>query len=226
MSTIPSVAGETTSRYTLGEEIANSVIHGVGIVLAIAGLAVLTAYATLHGTRLHVVGCSIFGATLILLYTTSTLYHSIPVARVKPVLRALDHSAIYLLIAGTYTPFSLVNLRGPWGWSLLGVIWTLAVLGIIVRVRGGRKSNKAAVAFYVAMGWTVLVAIKPLVANVERGGVFLLALGGMIYTAGAAFYLWKRLPYHHAIWHAFVLLGSMCHFFAILFYVIPLAGRG
>lgn len=210
-------------RYSLGEEIANSVIHGIGIVLAIAGLGVLIAFSSLHGTAFHVVGCSVFGTSLILLYTTSTLYHSIPFARAKGVLRALDHSAIFLLIAGTYTPFSLVNLRGPWGWSLLAVIWGLAVVGILVRVTQGRKSNATAVGFYVAMGWTVLVAIKPLVANVAPGGVLLLVIGGLVYTVGAAFYLWRSLPYHHAIWHAFVLLGSIFHFFAILFYVIPLA---
>jgi hemolysin III len=208
-------------RYTFGEEIANSVIHGIGIVLAIAGLAVLTAFASLRGNVFHVVGCSVFGTTLILLYTASTLYHSIPSAGSKAVLQALDHSAIFLLIAGTYTPFSLVNLRGPWGWSLLGVIWTLAILGIAVRVTRGRRSTSMAVGFYIAMGWTVLAAIKPLVAHVAPGGVLLLVLGGLSYTGGAAFYLWRRLPYHHAIWHAFVLLGSIFHFFAILFYVIP-----
>ena len=213
-------------RYTLGEEIANSVIHAVGIVLAIAGLAVLTAFASLRGTALHVVGCSVFGTTLILLYTASTLYHGIPSAGSKAVLQALDHSAIFLLIAGTYTPFSLVSLRGPWGWSLLGVIWSLAILGIAVRVTRGRRSNALAVGFYIAMGWTVLAAIKPLMANVAPGGMLLLVLGGLSYTGGAVFYLWRRLPYHHAIWHAFVLLGSIFHFFAILFYVIPLAGRG
>jgi hemolysin III len=217
-------AGERR-RYTLGEEIANSVIHGIGIVLAIAGLAVLTAFASSRGTALHVVGCSVFGSTLVLLYTASTLYHSIPSAGAKSVLQAIDHSAIFLLIAGTYTPFSLVNLRGPWGWSLLAVIWTLATLGIAVRVTRGRRSNTMAVGFYIAMGWTVLAAIKPLVAHVASGGVLLLVLGGLSYTGGAAFYLWRRLPYHHAIWHAFVLLGSIFHFFAILFYVIPLASR-
>ncbi len=210
-------------RYTLREEIANSVTHGFGIILAIAGLGVLTAFATLHGTAAHIVGCSIFGATLILLYTTSTLYHSIPIQRAKSVLRALDHSAIYLLIAGTYTPFSLVNLRGPWGWSLLGLIWTLAILGIVTRVLLGRKRTWLSVAFYIAMGWTVLIAIEPLVENVAPGGIRLLVTGGVIYTAGTIFYMWRKLPYHHAIWHVFVLLGSIFHFFAILFYVIPLA---
>lgn len=212
-------------RYTSREEIANSVIHGLGILLAIAGLGVLTAFSALHGTAAHIVGCSVFGATLILLYTTSTLYHSIPSARAKTVLRALDHSAIYLLIAGTYTPFSLVNLRGPWGWSLLGLIWTLAILGIVTRVLLGRKRAWLSVAFYIAMGWTVLIAIEPLVANTAPGGIRLLVTGGVIYTAGTVFYLWRKLPYHHAIWHVFVLLGSIFHFFAVLFYVIPL-GEG
>lgn len=212
-------------QYTLREEIANSVTHGFGIILAIAGLGVLTAFAALYGTVWHIVGCSIFGATLILLYTTSTLYHSIPIQRAKAVLRALDHSAIYLLIAGTYTPFSLVNLRGPWGWSLLGLIWTLAILGIVTRVLLGRKKSWLSVAFYIAMGWTVLIAIKPLVANTGAGGIRLLVMGGVVYTAGTIFYMWRKLPYHHAIWHVFVLMGSIFHFFAILFYVIPLAGE-
>jgi hemolysin III len=216
-------ADSQTPRYTLSEEVACSVIHGIGIVLAIAGLGVLTAFSTLHGTAAHIVGCSIFGVTLILLYTTSTLYHSIPIARAKAVLRALDHSAIFLLIAGTYTPFSLVSLRGPWGWSLLAVIWTLAILGIVLRVTLGRRSTAVAVGLYIAMGWTVLAAIKPLMANLAPGGVLLLFLGGVVYTTGTAFYVWRRLPYHHAIWHVFVLAGSIFHFFAILFYVIPLA---
>lgn len=218
-------AGGEGHRYTLGEEIANSVIHGLGILLAIAGFGVLTAFSALYGTTAHVVGCSIFGATLILLYTTSTLYHSIPSTRAKPILRALDHSAIFLLIAGTYTPFSLVNLRGPWGWSLLGLIWTLAILGIVTRVLLGRKRTWLSVAFYIAMGWTVLIAIKPLVANTAPGGIRLLVAGGLFYTVGTVFYLWKKLPHHHAIWHVFVLLGSIFHYFAVLFYVIPV-GEG
>ncbi len=210
-------------RYTPGEEIANSVIHGVGIVFGIAGLGVLTAFASLHGDAWHIVGCSIYGAALILLYTTSTLYHSIPLPRAKAILRTLDHSAIFLLIAGTYTPFLLVNLRGPWGWSLFGSIWALALLGIVLRVVHGRRSNVLSVGLYIGMGWAVLVAIHPLLNHVAPGGLLLLLLGGLAYTFGVIFYVWKRLPYHHAIWHLFVLAGSILHFFAILFYVIPLA---
>ncbi len=211
-----------TSRYTLGEEIANSITHGVGGLLAIGGLAVLTTFAALRGSAWHVVACSIFGATMVLLYTVSTLYHGIQHPRAKAVLRVLDHSAIFLLIAGTYTPFTLVNLRGPWGWSLFGVIWGLALLGIVFQI-GLLRRPVASVMLYIAMGWTVLVAMKPLVGAVAPGGLVLLVSGGLAYTVGIVFYAWRRLPYGHAVWHLFVLAGSVLHFFAILFYVIPLA---
>ena len=203
-------------RYTLGEEIANSIIHGVGAVLGIAGLGVLTAFASLHGDAWHIVGCSIFGAALILLYTTSTLYHSIPLPRVKAVLRTLDHSAIFILIAGTYTPFLLVNLRGPWGWSLFGVIWGLALIDIVLRIVRGRRSTLVSVALYVGMGWAVVIAAKPMLSSVAPGGLWLLLLGGLAYTLGVIFYVWKRLPYHHAIWHGFVLAAAGCQYGAVM----------
>ncbi len=208
-------------RYSPGEEIANSVTHGLGIVLAIAGLAVLTAFAARYGTALHVTACAIFGAALIVCYTTSTLYHSIQIERVKQVLRTLDHSAIFLLIAGTYTPFMLVNLRGPWGWSVLAAIWTLAITGIVLRLVLRGRLHGLVVALYLAMGWAVVVAIGPMLEHVATGGLALLAAGGVAYTVGVPFYKWRRLPYHHAIWHGFVLAGSALHFFAVLFYVIP-----
>ncbi len=210
------------ARYSVAEEIANSITHGVGLVLAIGGLATLTALAALHGSAWHVVGCSIFGATLVLSYLTSTLYHSLPAARAKSVLRVLDHCAIFLLIAGTYTPFMLVNLRGPWGWSLFGVVWAIAALGIVFKVTMLRRWTAVSVALYIAMGWVVVVATKPMLAAVAPGGLLLLLLGGLAYTAGVVFYAWRRIPYHHAIWHLFVLAGSVFHFFAVLFYVIPL----
>ncbi|MBW1678944.1 MAG: hemolysin III family protein [Deltaproteobacteria bacterium] len=213
----------STSRYSFGEEIANSISHGTGIVLAIAGLAVLTTFASIFGTVWHVVGCSIYGSTLVLLYTASTLYHSIQQPRAKAVLRILDHSGIFLLIAGTYTPFMLVNLRGPWGWSLFGMIWGLAVVGIILQTTLLRHSSIASVVLYVTMGWAVVVAIKPLLATVAAGGLMLLVVGGLAYTFGIAFFAWRRLPFHHSIWHLFVLVGSITHFFAILFYVVPVA---
>jgi hemolysin III len=216
MSTLPALP-----QYSFGEEIANSVTHGAGVVLAIAGLAVLTAFAALHGDIWHIVACSIFGAALIICYTTSTLYHSIRVERVRRVLRALDHSAIFLLIAGTYTPFMLVNLRGPWGWSLFGVIWGLAVAGIVLRLVLKGRLHGLVVALYIAMGWVVVVAVQPMLEHVALGGLALLAGGGIAYTVGVIFYRWRQLPYHHAIWHGFVMLGSALHFFAVLFYVIP-----
>lgn len=208
-------------QYTLGEEIANSLTHGLGIVLAIAGLAVLCAYAAINGTVTTVVACAIFGATLILCYTSSTLYHAIPMARVRQTLRALDHSAIFLLIAGTYTPFMLLTLGGTTGWLMLALIWSLALTGIVARlVLKGRKHNLV-VACYVAMGWAAVLVLKPLVQELAGAGVALLFGGGMAYTVGVIFYKWRSLPYSHAVWHGFVLLGSALHFFAILFYVLP-----
>ena len=206
------------------EELANSLTHGVGLALAIAGLAVLTADARALGTAWHLVGCGVYGATLIALYAASTLYHSIPTPAAKPALRACDHAAIFLLIAGTYTPFALVNLRGAWGWSLLAVIWGLAALGIALYRVLARQPALVRAAPYLAMGWLAVVAVEPLRAAVAPGGQALLLAGGLAYTGGVAFYAWRRLPYHHAIWHGFVLAGGVCHYFAILFFVIPLAG--
>ena len=208
-------------RYTLREEIASSVTHGVGAVLAIAGLAVLAAFAARHGDAWHVVSSSIFGATLVLCFTASTLCHSVQAERIKQTLRALDHSAIFLLIAGTYTPFLLVNLRGPWGWSLFAVIWGLTFAGIALRLLLKGRLHGLVVSIYIAMGWIVVVAIQPMLERVGTGGLILLAAGGLAYTTGVIFYKWRRLPYNHAIWHGFVLAGAALHFFAVLFYVIP-----
>ena len=217
-------ASPTAPRYSTAEEIANGITHGLGVIFSIAGLAILTAFASVFGTVWHIVACSIYGVTQILMYTASTLYHSIPVPRAKKFLRLLDHSAIYLLIAGTYTPFALVNLRGPWGWSILIAIWGLAIAGIALQSKLIRLSKLVTALPYVAMGWVAVIAVKPLLDAVAPGGLWLLVLGGLAYTAGTLFYVWKRLPFHHAIWHGFVLLGSVLHFFSILFYVIPLAG--
>lgn len=217
-------ASSIAPRYSTAEEIANGITHGLGVVFSIAGLAILTAFASVFGTVWHIVACSIYGVTQILMYTASTLYHSIPVPRAKSFLRLLDHSAIYLLIAGTYTPFALVNLRGPWGWSILIAIWGLAIAGIALQSRLIKLNRLVTALPYVAMGWVAVIAVKPLLDAVAPGGLWLLVLGGLAYTAGTIFYVWKRLPFHHAIWHGFVLLGSVLHFFAILFYVIPLAG--
>lgn len=213
----------TLPRYSAAEEIANSVTHAVGIVLSIAGLAVLTSFASVFGSVWHIVSCSIYSATQILLYTASTLYHSIPLPRAKAVLRVFDHSAIFLLIAGTYTPFALVNLRGPWGWFILALTWGLAILGIVLQRVLIRQKALITTLPYIALGWVAVIGVKPLLESVAPGGVALLLAGGLCYTFGSLFYVWKRLPFNHAIWHLFVLAGSACHFFAVLFYVIPLA---
>ena len=208
-------------QYSVGEEIANSVTHGLGVVLSIAGLAVLTAFAARYGNALHVAACAIFGTALILCYTTSTLYHAIALDSLRHILRALDHSAIFLLIAGTYTPFMLISLGDTTGWTLLAVIWSLAIAGIVARLMLKGRRHGLIVALYVAMGWMAVFAIRPLVAALGRGGLTLLIAGGLAYTVGVVFYRWRRLPYNHAIWHGFVLMGSALHFFAVLFYVIP-----
>lgn len=214
----------TASRYSFGEELANAITHGLGILLSIIGLAVLTGFAAAYGDARHVVGVSVFGASLVLLYTSSTLYHSIPAPRAKEVLRALDHSFIFILIAGTYTPFCLVTLQGAWGWGLFAFVWSLAIIGIICRLWLGRKSGYVSVAVYLLMGWSVVPAFDTLVQNITPTGLWLMVAGGIAYTGGVVFYLWRKLPYHHAIWHVFVLAGSVLHFFAVLFGVLPDAG--
>lgn len=211
-------------RYSIAEELANSISHGLGIVLAIVGLAVLVGFAAAYGSAKHIVGVSVFGLSMILLYTASTLYHSVTNVKAKEVLRTLDHSAIYLLIAGTYTPFCLVNLEGVWGWSVFAAIWTLALVGIVSRVWLGRKSSKVSVAIYLLMGWFIVIAFKPLMESISSLGLILLISGGVCYSAGVLFYVWRRLPFHHAIWHIFVLGGTVLHFFAVLFSTIPIPG--
>jgi hemolysin III len=210
-----------TFRYTPGEEIASSVIHGLGILFSIAGLGVLTAFATAFGNGWHIASVSIFGGSMIVMYTASTLYHGIPLPKVKMVMRVLDHSSIFLLIAGTYTPFTLVSLHGPWGWTLFGVIWGLALAGIVLELTPLRKWRIFQVSLYLGMGWAVVVAFKPLQASVPAGGIKLLLAGGLCYTLGVIFYVWKGLKFNHAIWHLFVLSGTVLHFFAVLLYVIP-----
>lgn len=207
--------------YSAREEIAHSAIHGVGILLSIAGLVALLLVALRTGDPWHIVACSVYGVTLILLYLASTLYHSIPSPGAKRVLRVLDHSAIYLLIAGTYTPFTLISLRGGWGWTLFGLVWGMAVLGIALKIVAIGRFRWLSMVLYLGMGWLVLIALEPLLRAVSPGGVRLLFFGGLSYTLGTLFYGWRRLPYHHAVWHAFVLAGSVLHFFAVLLYVVP-----
>lgn len=205
-------------RLSLGEEIANSVTHGVGALASIAALPILMVVAVSRGDPWQVVGGAIFGATLIMLYVASTLYHALPHPRAKRVFRVLDHSAIYLLIAGTYTPFALGALRGPWGWALLGAVWTLAALGITAKATLGFRFPRLSTAVYVAMGWLALIAAQPLLAHVGVAGLMWLLAGGLCYTAGVVFFAWERLRYGHMVWHLFVAAGSVCHFFAVLWY--------
>lgn len=204
--------------HTLGEEIANSVTHGVGLALSLAALPILVVSAVRHGDAARVTAFAIFGSTLVALYAASTLYHSIPHPRARPVLRAIDHSAIYLLIAGTYTPFALGALRHDWGIPLLVAIWSLALAGIACRTLLGPRFHRVSVALYVVMGWMVVLAIRPMIAHIAAPGLAWLFAGGLFYTGGVAFYVWKRLPYGHMVWHLFVLGGSLCHFFAVLGY--------
>ena len=212
------------SVYTPREELANALTHAVGIVLSVVGLVLMVVVAATRGDAWQVTSVAIFGATLVLLYTSSTLYHAIPGLERKRVLRKFDHAAIFLLIAGTYTPFLLVSLRGPWGWSLFGVVWGLAVVGIALKFWFAGRFKVVSTMIYLAMGWMVLLAVKPMWLAVGSGGLGLLVAGGLCYTLGAGFYLWKRLPYHHAVWHVFVLAGSVCHWATVYRYVLPRAG--
>lgn len=200
-----------------GEEIANSVSHGVGFVFALVALPVLIIHALPHGTA-AVVGASVFGATLALLYLSSTIYHALRNERAKNVFRVIDHSAIYLLIAGTYTPFTLGVLRGPWGWSLFGVVWGLALAGVVFKTTLGMRWPRLSNAIYIAMGWMVVIAAKPLWTQMAGWGLFWLFAGGIAYTAGVAFYAAPRLRYAHFLWHLAVLAGTACHFVAVLRY--------
>ena len=212
------------AAYTPREELANSLTHGAGIALSVAGLVLLTTFSCLRGDAWLVTGTTIFGVSLVALYSTSTLYHSFRAPEVKRLLRKFDHAAIFLLIAGSYTPFLLVTLRGPWGWSLFGVVWGLAVVGIALKFWFTGRFRVVSTLIYIAMGWLVLTAIRPLSAALPRAGLWLLVAGGFCYTGGAVFYLWKRLPYHHAVWHLWVLAGSACHWAAVFFYIVLVSG--
>jgi len=207
--------------YSLGEEIAHSVTHGIGTGLSIAGLTILLVLAILYGDVYQIVSFSIYGAALIFLYLASTLYHSFQHPRVKHVFKVIDHSAIYLLIAGTYTPFLLVAIRGLWGWTLMVIVWGLAILGISLKTLFIHRFQTLSVLAYILLGWLSVVATKELLASIPLGGLIWLALGGVVYTVGVIFYAAKKIPYTHAIWHLFVLGGSICHYFAILLYLAP-----
>jgi hemolysin III len=203
------------------EEVANCVTHGVGLALSLAGLVALVLVACLYGGAWQIVSGSVYGASLVTLYAASTLYHGARSPRRKRLLQVVDHCCIYLLIAGTYTPFTLVTLRGGWGWTLFGLVWGLALAGILFRVLFGNRYRPVAVASYVLLGWLCVIAAKPILAAVPTGALLWVVAGGLAYTSGVAFFASKRVPHSHAIWHLFVLGGSICHFFAVVLYVLP-----
>jgi hemolysin III len=209
-------------RYTLGEEIFSSVSHGVGTLLAIAGTAVLIVFAALYSDAWAVVGSAIYGGSLIMLYSMSTLYHSITNEKAKSFFRIMDHTTIFFLIAGTYTPITLSILRGALGWVLFGIVWGAAILGITLNAIDLKKFSKPSIACYIAMGWVIIFAIKPLVNAMTPLSLWLLVIGGIFYTVGVIFYAIKKVKYFHSIWHIFTILGSTCHYFSILFAIVKI----
>lgn len=216
---VPSIP--RTREFSNGEEIANWATHGAGFLLSLAGLTLLIVFSSLRGDAWHVVSFTVFGITLLALYGTSTIYHALRKGRAKLLLRKLDHAAIFLLIAGTYTPFLLTHLRGPWGWTLFGIIWGLCGAGAVFQFLCGNRYPLATTPAYLFAGWLIVVAFKPMIASVPHGSLWLLLAGGLCYTVGVVFFLWHRLRYHHAVWHAFVLGGSTCHFLAVLLFLLP-----
>lgn len=203
-------------QQSLKEEVANAITHGIGVGIAIAALVILVVYSALLGDTWKVVSFSIYGATMILLFLSSTLYHSFPQPTLKRFFRILDHSSIFLLIAGTYTPVTIGAMRGGWGWTLFGIIWGLTLIGICLKIFAMSKLKWVSIVVYLMMGWIIIIAIKPLVQVVSREFLIWIAIGGLAYSLGIIFYTARKLPFHHAIWHLFVLAGSISHFFAML----------
>lgn len=202
------------------EEILHAITHGIGAVLSVVGLVLLIVFASFSGNPWKIVSATIFGTTMLLMYLSSTIVHSLPQGKWKELFLIFDHSSIYLFIAGTYTPFLFVSLKGTIGWVLFGVVWSIALVGIIFKMFFTRKFIILSTLLYIAMGWLIVFAWKPLTAVLPSPGIVLLVIGGIIYTVGAFFYVYKKIPYHHVIWHIFVLFGSAFHFFAIFYYVI------
>ncbi|MCL4408109.1 MAG: hemolysin III family protein [Thermotogae bacterium] len=209
-------------NYTIGEEIANAVTHGIGTLLAIAALVLLVIFSSIYGNAWYVVSFSIYGSSLVILYTMSTIYHALPRGKAKDIFEIFDHSSIFLLIAGTYTPFELITLRGSVGWTLFGITWGMAIIGILFKVFFVKKFVVLSTLIYIIMGWMIVFAIKPLFEKLPIDGIVFLVIGGIFYTLGTVFYIRRKMKYHHAVWHLFVIGGSAMHFFAILFYVLPL----
>lgn len=207
-------------KYTLGEEIFSSVSHGIGTLLAVGGTVVLIILAALFSDVWAVVGSAIYGGSLIMLYTMSTLYHAITNEKAKSFFQVMDHTTIFFLIAGTYTPITLTILRGSLGWVLFGIVWGAAALGITLNAIDLKRFSKPSVACYIAMGWVIIIAIKPLLEVMTPLSLWLLVAGGVFYTVGVIFYAIKKIKYFHSIWHIFTILGSTCHYFSILFAIL------
>ncbi len=206
--------------YEWKEEMLNVATHGLGVALSIAALVLLVVYASLDGDAWHVVSFSIYGASLLFLYLASTTFHLSRRLKLRQWLNVADHAAIFLLIAGTYTPYSLVTLRGPWGWSIFGVVWGLAIAGMLLKIFYTGRFNLLSTLIYVLLGWFILIAISPLVNALPTGGLLWLLAGGISYTVGSLFFLFNRIPYNHAIFHLFVLAGSVCHFVSVFWYIL------
>ena len=206
--------------YTIGEEIANSVTHGLGALLAIAACVVLIVFASIKGGALRVVSASIYGSSLIIMFTMSTLYHALTNEKAKNVFRIFDHTSIFLLIAGTYTPFTLITLKGKLGWTVFGIVWSISVVGIILNAISIEKFKRFSMVLYIAMGWCVLFIASKLIQQIDINGLLFLLIGGILYTVGVIFYKLKKIHYMHSIWHLFVLAGAIMHYFCIQLYVI------
>jgi hemolysin III len=206
--------------YTRKEEVVNAITHGLGAALSIAGLVLLIVFASLKGNAWHVVSFTIYGSTMVILYLSSTLVHSFPDGKVKDILDIFDHSSIYLFIAGTYTPYLLTVVKGSLGWTLFGIVWGIAIAGVIFKAYFVKRFLFLSTFIYILMGWLIIFAWKPLVVALPYNGLVLLVIGGVLYTIGTIFYVWRGFPYHHAVWHLFVIAGSICHYFSILLYII------
>lgn len=211
-----------THTFTKREEIVNALIHGIGVLLSVAALVLLIVFSSLYGAAIHVVSFTIYGVTLLFMYTCSTLLHSFPIGKVKNIFEILDHAAIFLFIAGTYTPLMLIVVEGTRGWFLLSLVWILAIGGIIFKIYFVKKFVFVSTLIYIVMGWMIVFALQPIAAKVETMGLILLVLGGLLYTIGTVFYIWRTFYYHHAVWHLFVLAASATHFFTIIIYVLPI----
>lgn len=210
-----------THTYPRREEIANAITHGIGALLSVAALVLLIVFSSMKGTAWHVVSFTIYGVSMLLLYTSSTLVHSFKEGKLKDLFEFFDHSSIYVYIAGTYTPFMLVAIRGSLGWTLFSIVWAIALLGVLFKAYFVKRFLFLSTVFYLLMGWLIVIAWGPLTAAIPGMGINLLVIGGLLYTLGTVFYVWRAFPYHHAIWHLFVLAGSVLHFFTILLYLLP-----